>query len=61
MAPDHRTGEVLWRVNLESPVNGFPMTYPAGGRRYVAVSTGSSAPTAFLKGACSCTAYTVNY
>ena len=52
MALDHRTGEVLWRVNLGSPVNGFRMTYTAVGRRYVAVSTVSSATTAFLKGPC---------
>ena len=47
MALDYRTGEVLWRVNLGSPVNRFPRTHTAGGRRYVAVSAGSSATTAF--------------
>ena len=41
-AHDHETGEVLWKINLGSPVTGFPITYAAGGRQYVAVSTGSS-------------------
>ena len=41
-AHDHDTGEVLWEINLGSPVTGFPITYAAGGRQYVAVSTGSS-------------------
>ena len=37
---DHETGEVLWEINLGSPVSGFPMTYAVDGRQYVAVSTG---------------------
>ena len=41
-ALDHETGEVLWEINLGSPVTGFPVTYAAGGRQYVAVSTGRS-------------------
>ena len=41
MALDQRTGEMLWKVNLGSPVTGLPMIYTAGGRQYVAVSTGS--------------------
>ena len=37
---DQETGEILWEVNLGSPVSGFPMTYAVDGRQYVAVSTG---------------------
>ncbi|HEY8519508.1 MAG TPA: PQQ-binding-like beta-propeller repeat protein [Gammaproteobacteria bacterium] len=39
---DQETGEVLWEVNLGSPVNGYPVTYAVDGRQYVAVSTGGS-------------------
>ena len=39
---DHETGEVLWEINLGSPITGFPVSYAAGGRQYVAVSTGTS-------------------
>ncbi|MDE2905193.1 MAG: PQQ-binding-like beta-propeller repeat protein, partial [Acidobacteriota bacterium] len=39
-AHDHETGEVLWEINLGSPVTGFPITYAVDGRQYVAVSTG---------------------
>ena len=42
-ALDHETGEVLWEINLGSPVTGFPITYAVNGRQYVAVSTGSAA------------------
>ena len=38
---DHETGEILWEVNLGSPVSGFPITYAVDGRQYVAVSTGT--------------------
>ena len=37
-----QTGEVLWEVNLGSPVTGFPITFAVDGRQYVAASTGSS-------------------
>ena len=37
---DDRTGEILWEINLGSPVSGFPITYAVDGRQYVAVSTG---------------------
>ena len=40
-AHDHETGEILWEVNLGSPVSGFPITYAVDGRQYVAVSTGT--------------------
>jgi alcohol dehydrogenase (cytochrome c) len=39
---DQETGKVLWTTNLGSPVNGFPVSYRANGRQYVAVSTGTS-------------------
>ncbi len=39
-ALDQETGEVLWEINLGSPVSGFPITYAVAGRQYVAVSTG---------------------
>jgi alcohol dehydrogenase (cytochrome c) len=39
---DQRNGDVLWEVNLGSPVNGYPATYEVDGRQYVAVSTGGS-------------------
>jgi alcohol dehydrogenase (cytochrome c) len=39
---DQNDGNVLWEVNLGSPVNGYPVTYEVDGRQYVAVSTGGS-------------------
>ena len=42
MAFDQEAGEVLWEVNLGSPVTGYPITYAASGKQYVAVSTGNS-------------------
>ena len=41
---DHDTGDVLWEINLGSPVTGFPVTYAVDGRQYIAVSTGIGAP-----------------
>ena len=40
---DQETGDVLWEINLGSPVTGYPISYAVGGRQYVAVSTGSGA------------------
>ena len=40
---DHETGEVLWEINLGSPVTGYPISYAVDGRQYVAVSTGTAA------------------
>ena len=48
-ALDHETGEVLWEINLGSPLTGFPMTYAVDGRQYVAVSTGNSLNTGGLR------------
>jgi len=42
MAFDQDNGKVLWEVNLGSPVTGYPITYSANGKQYVAVSTGNS-------------------
>ncbi|MDP6581114.1 MAG: PQQ-binding-like beta-propeller repeat protein [Vicinamibacterales bacterium] len=39
---DQETGEVLWEINLGSPVLGFPITYAVDGRQYVAASTGDA-------------------
>jgi len=39
---DQRTGQILWEINLGSPVSGYPVTFAVGGKQYVAVSTGSS-------------------
>jgi alcohol dehydrogenase (cytochrome c) len=41
-AYDDATGKVLWEADLGSPVSGFPVTYMAGGKQYVAVTTGPS-------------------
>ena len=41
-ALDDRTGKVLWEVNLGAPVSGFPVTFAADGKQYVAVGTGPS-------------------
>ena len=37
------TGEVLWEINLGTPVTGFPISYAVEGRQYIAVSTGGGA------------------
>ncbi len=37
------TGEVLWEINLGTPVTGFPISYAVNGRQYIAVSTGVGA------------------
>ena len=42
---DDMTGEVLWEINLGSPVSGFPITFAVDGRQYVAVGTGGAATT----------------
>ena len=41
-ALDQETGEILWEINLGSAVTGFPISYSADGRQYVAVSTGTA-------------------
>jgi alcohol dehydrogenase (cytochrome c) len=39
-AVDVRTGKVLWQTRLATSVQGFPITFTADGRQYVAVTTG---------------------
>jgi len=41
-AYDETTGEVLWETELGSPISGYPVTYAAGGKQYVAVTTSMS-------------------
>ena len=47
---DQDTGEVLWEINLGSPVSGFPISYAVGGRQYVAVGTGSGGTATHFMG-----------
>jgi alcohol dehydrogenase (cytochrome c) len=39
-ALDVRTGNVLWEARLGTSVQGFPVSFSASGRQYVAVTTG---------------------
>ena len=39
-AYDVRTGKVLWQSRLGTSVQGFPVSFSAGGKQYIAVSTG---------------------
>ena len=39
-AYDVKTGKLLWQTRLAAPVQGFPITYTAGGSQFVAVPTG---------------------
>jgi alcohol dehydrogenase (cytochrome c) len=39
-AVDVATGKVLWETRLTTSVQGFPITFRAGGKQYVAVTTG---------------------
>jgi alcohol dehydrogenase (cytochrome c) len=40
---DDETGEVVWEINLGSPVSGYPITYAVNGVQYIAVNTGGGA------------------
>jgi alcohol dehydrogenase (cytochrome c) len=40
-ALDDETGDVLWEINLGSPVSGFPVTYAVDGQQYVVAGTGT--------------------
>ena len=42
VAFDAASGKVLWELPLNSQPGGFPMTYMAGGKQYVAIPTGLS-------------------
>lgn len=37
---DVETGKVLWQTRLAAPLHGFPISYEAGGRQYLAVAVG---------------------
>ncbi len=37
---DIDSGKLLWQTRLGAPLHGFPITYSAGGKQYVAVPTG---------------------
>ena len=37
---DVRTGKILWETRLGTSVQGFPVTFSAGGKQYVAVAAG---------------------
>jgi alcohol dehydrogenase (cytochrome c) len=37
---DVKTGDTLWQTKLGTSVQGFPVTFTAGGKQYVAVTTG---------------------
>ena len=39
---DQQTGEVLWEINLGSPVAGYPISFAVDGKQYIAVNTGSA-------------------
>jgi len=39
-AVDVSNGEVVWQTRLSTSVQGFPISYSAGGRQYVAIATG---------------------
>jgi alcohol dehydrogenase (cytochrome c) len=39
-AVDVRTGAVLWQTRLATSVQGFPVSFRAGGRQYIAVTSG---------------------
>jgi alcohol dehydrogenase (cytochrome c) len=37
---DAKTGAILWETRLGTSVQGFPVSYSAGGKQYIAVTTG---------------------
>jgi alcohol dehydrogenase (cytochrome c) len=37
---DVRTGETLWQTRLGTSLSGYPVSFTAGGKQYIAVSTG---------------------
>jgi alcohol dehydrogenase (cytochrome c) len=39
-AYDSATGKLLWSTRLAAPLHGYPVTFSAGGKQYVAVQTG---------------------
>ena len=47
---DQESGEVLWEINLGSPVSGFPVSFAVDGRQFVAVATGSGGTASHFMG-----------
>jgi alcohol dehydrogenase (cytochrome c) len=43
MAYDVSTGETLWQMRVQASGQGFPMSYAAGGRQFIAVPVGAGA------------------
>ena len=37
---DVKTGATLWQTRLGTSVQGFPVSFTAGGKQYIAVTTG---------------------
>ena len=37
---DVRTGDILWQTRLGTSVQGYPISYTANGKQYIAVTTG---------------------
>ena len=37
---DVQTGQILWETRLGTSVQGFPVSFTAGGKQYIAVTTG---------------------
>jgi len=35
-----QTGELVWQTRLSAPLHGYPISYAAGGRQFIAVPTG---------------------
>ena len=40
-ALDVKTGDVLWQARLGTSVQGYPVSFSAGGKQYIAVTTGT--------------------
>ena len=38
---DDTTGQLLWEARTNNAINGFPITFMANGKQYVAVATGN--------------------
>lgn len=41
-ALDDQTGEVLWRISLDSSIHGYPIAYEVDGEQYIAITTGGA-------------------
>jgi len=47
---DSKTGKVLWQTRLGAPAHGFPISYSAKGRQYIAVPAGTLGAYAVVTG-----------